>query len=266
MLSDKWRSVPHVAGWSVIVAAIVGIELTTMFALQNVASQREADGMNVVVSTADSGIMAIDCSALDRQHYVRRAGGVRNSRIISLDDLGGVDFVSATVTDRALQVLDPTLSMAQIGSTDGTAFLGSVLADELGLRPGETFAMHGKKVTVAGVLRSSVRAEAFDRWLLTTGPPTGMVDECWVEYDPGVRRISLGISSHVLSRGVADLESHELIRLDERSRSLAQPRLMHFHPANTGGSHAFICHRIRRPYRLRHVVGRLLARNRAWTG
>ncbi len=219
--SDRGRTMAHIAGWTVIVAAIVGAELTTIADLNAVATERAHDGIAVAISTADGGITSDSCSRLDQQPHVQAAGGITETGIASFDNLPNAEFVTATATNRALQVLDPTLDTSQLGETTGTVYIGQALSDELGLTPGEVMPLNGQQVTVAGVLATTPRSERVDRWLLTTGPPIGTTDQCWVEYTPSAAPNRVSFNAAALTvESESQLETHELIQLDERSRNL----------------------------------------------
>lgn len=205
-------------GLAVIVAALTFVDLTTTASVIEFQRNVEAKGRWVgVISNPDGTLSARSCDSLSRRPWVLYAGGLRRESSTELTKAPGTLFQTASVTSGAPQVwaADPPPHRDLV-----TGFVvGEQLAAELGLRA-ESLAVEidGDEILRVGAVMSvENRYPEAARWLLTIAGPYGRVDECWVEFEPGILEAGLAAASATF-RDVSRIDARPLIRLDEFAR------------------------------------------------
>jgi hypothetical protein len=170
---------------AVVVLAVVLAELRTVGNLIDFHRLTVAAGTNVLVVESPGGQIPVDrCVALGGLDGVERSGAVRRGPAVALATAPAVLVQTAIVTIGAVQLwADRPL----VAPTSGGLFAGAELGAELRWRPRASVQLAGDAPTqVVDVVDLSRRAPSANRWLLSIGPPTGLGDECWIEFEDGV--------------------------------------------------------------------------------
>lgn len=135
---------------------------------------------------APTGIPASACDGLQTFTGVKAAGGEVTSLPVRISTQRAATYPLRSVTPGYLTVLWPD---AQIGAGEGL-IAGSSVAESLGLRSGSFVTIDSvngtvRTVQVSAVLPSSKRNGEADRSLFLVTSPSGTVQNCSVDAEPG---------------------------------------------------------------------------------
>ncbi len=177
-------------GRSSVLAAVVALVVAGLFVADAAAADEvirakkelvAAGGLVVVVTREDGATLpATRCSLLAQQPHVMAAGGVRKGKIVYFGHAPGTPFQAIEVTDGLLGII----SLGRTAVADGVV-LADAAAHELGVVSGSWVTLDGGPTPVGGVVDPQKRAEAFSRTVFMRAPPTGGVDQCWIEFRDG---------------------------------------------------------------------------------
>jgi hypothetical protein len=178
------RSLIVFGAFAVVFGGLAFLEVHQANGLLSFEADYQAAGGYLAVVSAQGGISASRCEQLNAKPGVIAAGGSRGEGQATFTMAPGVLYQQYAVTEDLLRVWDPRYQSAKL-SGGGIFLSGRALADELALRPGTFLARVGEPpATLAAVLDVNRRAPQSDRSLLEVIPPTGLVDDCWVEFTP----------------------------------------------------------------------------------
>jgi len=183
--------------------------------------QYERSGGYVVVAKAEAGLDASRCERLTDHPVVVAAGGASVVERTRLAALPGVSMTTAEITQGLLYVWDPVLRSADAGPISGA--VGSALADELAIAAGNLIQPEGSEpFRVDAVADTEARNPNATRTLLTVSAPTGLVSQCWAEFEPEAFDAAVGYMQTVFDDGspeISDkLTAAPWIELDEFAR------------------------------------------------
>jgi hypothetical protein len=171
---------------AVLVAVLVGglVWADMSAARAAIEGKREllaAGGTVVIAAREQGGLDAARCVELGSQGHVVAAGGLARGETVYFDHAPGTPFQSLLVTGDLVTVLDP-------GTRTPTApglVVPAAAAEELGVVAGSWLSLAGTPHRVVALVRPDPRAESVSRSILLAAPPTGQVDQCWVEFADG---------------------------------------------------------------------------------
>lgn len=181
--SDRSRTILIVGALVTLAGAISGVEAQTAAHVVERSRQLLSHGYNVVAASSDAGLPADACVTISDATGVRTGGGFTSSRAVHLDTSPGTEFMSAGLVGDALLVLtgaEPSVL------SSGEVALGSALADELAIGLGSLIRFNGQEAIVARILPINNRTDRYSRWLLYATTSTDEIEECMVEFHPGV--------------------------------------------------------------------------------
>jgi hypothetical protein len=184
MTANGARSFIVFAAMAVVFGGLAFLELRQADDLLSFESDYRAAGGYVAIVAQQGGISAARCEQLNAVPGVVAAGGDRGEGQATFTMAPGVLYQQYGVTRDLPRVWDPAYVPA--APQNAATFLsGRALADELALRPGLLLArVGGPPARLTGVLDVNQRAPQAGRSLLEVIPPSGMLDECWVEFTP----------------------------------------------------------------------------------
>lgn len=183
LLANSARSLIVFAAMAVVFGGLAFLELQQASDLLQFESDYQAAGGYLAIVAQQGGISASRCEQLNGTHGIVAAGGDRGEGQATFTMAPGVLYQQYGVTRDLLRVWDP--SYHPLATTSNTFMSGRALADELALKPGLVLARVGEPpARLAAVLDVNQRAPQAGRSLFEVIPPSGMVDECWVEFTP----------------------------------------------------------------------------------
>lgn len=202
----------------ILIAATVGggftvAELSTTQSVIEFERALTKAGDDVLVAEREgSGLPTAECVSLESLSGIYGAGGVKRHAPIRVVHAPGSLYQLASVTVGVLDLLDPTV--AYPSNLDGV-ILGGDAAAELGVIVGSWIQFGDGNHEVQAILSDSLRTGSMGRWILTVMPPVDTVDQCWVEFDRGVRT---GRQETLESTFPLETDIRQVIALDTFSR------------------------------------------------
>lgn len=207
----------------VVTAAMLGglafLELRDTAELRAFSERFRQSGGYVAIATAEGGISASRCAALDGRDGIIAAGAVRSRGQVTFATAPGVLFQSVELTPGTLRAWAPR-SDVPLAETAGALLVGPALASELGVREG--FVIHtedGVAATIASVLDTGTRNPQSARWAIEVVPPGGTANDCWVEFEPGAYTGGLEMLAAYFTTGDREAAVRPYTRQDEFSRN-----------------------------------------------
>lgn len=218
LYGSRLRSLSLVFG----IASVVGLlTFTELRATSNViAFQRSVEakgGWIGIIANPDGTLPARECDALAQASWVMEAGGLKRSDSIELTKAPGTLFQTAIATSGAVRIWssDPP----SYGDLSTGVAVGLETANEVGLQSGMQVTEMGSSGTlrVGAVVSVEERYPAASRWIVKITAPIDRIDECWVEFKPGLLEAGLGAASLSFPEATR-IEARRLIRLDGFAR------------------------------------------------
>lgn len=156
--------------------SVFWLELSALGDVEALDRSYVAAGGYVAVVSSDVGLDAATCHRLSSHPTLTASGGYRTETTVNLTVSPRVAFQHLAATVGLLRVWDP----AYDHSPDGYV-VGRAAAEELGLRGGSWVAGPSLPAATVTVFDPELRNRFASRALLELMPPTGTVDECWVQ-------------------------------------------------------------------------------------
>lgn len=170
----------------VLAAAIIWLELGVIGEARALEHRFAEAGGYVAVVSSESGVDARACDALGSLRGVIGSGGVRAGGQVATTTSPRVNFQRFEVTRGVLRVWDPRLTTVPTG-----LLVGKAAADELGLSVA-TWVDLGEAGRARTTVLDPAQRNAFAaRAFLDLVPPTGRMNECWVEFAPAMYEAGL---------------------------------------------------------------------------
>lgn len=217
---DLGRSITLALFTAVLCGLVAQSDLRVARDLRMERESRVESGLYVLQATSDSGLNSSICEMLGGRGGFVGSGGLRSGPLVRLETDGLTQIPTGDISTGLLNLSSRDLSQLTDG-TDGGFFVGQALADQLAVVPGSTISLaNGSRAAVNGIVPETHRTRFVAGWLLAVAPPTGDVDECWIETVQG----GLTTGERVVRSVFADsagLTVTPMIQLDERSRDLS---------------------------------------------
>ena len=179
-----------------------------------------AAGGYVAVASGQGGLPAARCAALQVEPGVVAAGGVRAHGQVTFATQPGVLFQSASVTEGILRTWDP--AWPPLANAGSSLVLGRAAADELGVRDGLVIAEAGDAPATVSVIDTNRRNAQAARWVLDVVPADGLVDECWVQFEPQAFEAGSAALAAELTVGSTEAVVRPYLRQGEFARNPAE--------------------------------------------
>jgi hypothetical protein len=223
-LRAAWvRTLLLVAVLAAATGALGFLELRQAAEARDFQESYAAAGAYVAIATSQGvPLDAGRCAALNVVPGVVAAGGVRAGGTLSFTSAPGVLFQSADVSGRVVAVWAPGAAVPPPGS-GASALAGIALAEELGVLAGSFLQVEGREVAaVRAVIDAEPRNPRVQRWLLSETPPTGPVDECWVEFERSRFEAGIAALPAWFATGNDDPVVRPYLRADEFTRDVGE--------------------------------------------
>ncbi len=203
-----------------VVGSLVWVELATTTDLIRFQLDFARSGGWVAVATDEDGLPAGRCDGLIGRPEVVSSGGDADGTLTEIATAPGTLFRTGGATPGAIQLwADDNVSTLEL--SNGLA-VGSNAAAELGLRTGMIVLPESSDpIPVAAVIDTQRRNPLASRQLISVLPPTGKIDQCWVEFSPGTLRAGMDFLGVFFADAESQLSVRPWIQLDEFARDPA---------------------------------------------
>lgn len=213
VLSEAWRNTvsgtTRAAVWAVLVVLVLGLvgaaDARVVVGMLADARELRESGASVWVVEAPGGVDASRCEALGRVEGVTAAGALRETT---------ETVRPASLPSSDIRAFEATAGLAAVLAVDGGpaggVWLPKVLAETLGVAPGESIETAEGQVAVAGRYEYPVdgRVTTLEHAVVAPVPVTGTFDACWAEvWPPSADRTAL--LSFALDASVAGSQAQE---------------------------------------------------------
>lgn len=178
--SSSARILVLVVGVGGMLAALAWAELTFSAEVKGRAQRYAAAGGYVAVVDGLTGLTASSCERIRWDPRIVSAGGLRAGGEVIASNAPGVRFQRLEVTQGLVEVWDPS----DPAIVSGAYLVGGAAAAELGLATGSWVSTDVGPTAPAVVIDPAARNPFAARAFLDLVPPTGRVDQCWVEFRP----------------------------------------------------------------------------------
>lgn len=216
-ISASWiRSLVVLGVAFLMTLALTVSELASADRIQAFMQATEEAGANVIVATNEKQLSAAKCAALESHPNVVAAMALARGPVIKPANAPGIRFQSGVVTTGARRFFNASID----GRPRKGLLVGSAAAAELGLAESMYFSSPTTGVVnVAGVVNTSHRNAAIDRWILVVTAPTGQTDQCWVEFTQAAFPYGFDILANTFKDSGDQLIIRPLLRFDEFARN-----------------------------------------------
>lgn len=171
-----------------LAATVVWLELAAVGDAIALEQRFARAGGYVAVVASERGVDAAACDQLRRHPDVVASGGYRATDPVAPAMSPRVTFQRVEITAGLVELWDPAGLVVS-----GSYLVGQAAADELGLVSGSWLELNGVGRATTAIVDPSARNPFVSRAIMDLVPPTGTVDECWIEFRPGAFEAGLAM-------------------------------------------------------------------------
>lgn len=166
--------------------SVVWLEMSVIGEAEALERRYAAAGGYIAVVSSDVGLDAAACHHLGDHPAIDASGGYRSAATVNLATSPRIAFQHLAATPGLVRVWDPASGVVPKGYVVGRA-----AADELGLDDGSWIAGPRLAAGMVTIFDPELRNPFASRTIVELVPPTGTIDECWVQlsastFEPGI--------------------------------------------------------------------------------